>query len=160
MTWRNTAADAARVQVLARPSWLLAPLFVRDSGPTEPADWSRWWAAAVAFRPGGAAPRVADLVAFSPALSQRWQEVRSDFDRWLTAQPTELPPPVEQQWLHSFPRRTGRFPAPRTLTVLVVPFGGELFLRPEPDRLVVDAALRRDEVRYVLLLDPVFADFF
>jgi hypothetical protein len=160
MTWRDTALHAARVQVLVNASWLLAPLFVRDAGPTDPANWSRWWSAAVDFRPGGPAPRQEELVAFSPALSKRWQESRTAFDRWLASQPADLPPPVEQQRLNSFARRTGALPAPRTLTVLVVPFGDELFLRPERDRLVVDAGLRAAEVRYLRLLDPVLADFF
>jgi hypothetical protein len=160
MTWRNTAADAARVQVLAGPSWLLAPLFVRDGLP--PAllpDWSSWWSRAVAFRPGGAALAPADLID-SPELARRWQASSAAFDTWCASRPATADPPVEQERLSTFAERTGGPPAPRTLTVLVVPFGDELFRRPEPDRLVVDAALRRDGNRYLRLLDPVFADFF
>ena len=161
MTWRNTTGDVARVQVLANPQWLLAPLFLRETLPADlTPDWQRWWSAAVAFRPGGAAPRPEDLVAFSPELGQRWRHAQPGFEPWLAGQPTELRPAIEQQRLDSFAARTGEAPAPRTLTVLVVPFGDELILRPEPDRLVVDAALRQDDVRYASLLDAVFADFF
>lgn len=160
MTWRNTTADAARVQVLVNPSWLLAPLFVRDELP--PAllpEWASWWSRAVAFRPGGAAPGPTGLID-SPELARRWQASGVAFDAWYASRPASVDFPVEQARLTTFAGRTGGPPAPRTLTVVVVPFGDELFLRPEPDRLVVDAALRRDETRYVRLLDPVFADFF
>jgi hypothetical protein len=160
MTWRNTAADAARVQVLVNPSWLLAPLFLRDELPSALLpQWSSWWSRALAFRPGGAAPAPTELIE-SPELARRWQASRAGFDAWCASRPTGRDVPVEQQRLDSYRERTGQPPAPRTLTVLVVPFGDELFLRPEPDRLVVDAALRRDEDRYAALLDPVFADFF
>ena len=46
------------------------------------------------------------------------------------------------------------------MRVLVTPVIGNLFVRPEPDRLVVSADLRRDRSRYDILLDPVLADYF
>ena len=163
MTWRSTAFDAARVALIVDPPWLLAPLLVRErsSAPALESDWDRWLTAAVAFRPGGAAPRAEDLVAFSPALSQRWREMRPGIQRSLDSPPPAAQVvPVEQQRLDTFRRRTGREPAPRMLIVLVVPFGAGLFLRPEHDRLVVDTALRLSGEHYLSLLDPVLAEFF
>lgn len=167
MTWRTTAFDAPRIELLVDPQWLLAPLFVRRAVPGgREQDWQRWWSAAVAFRPGGPAPRQQDLVAFSPALTELWQSTSADFDRWCRErQPTAAVPPVEQQRLASFEARCGHPPAPRTLIVLVVPFGrappvGGLLLRPESDRLVVDAGVRLTGAPYLELLDPVLADFF
>ncbi len=163
MTWRNTAFDAPRVHLLVDPPWLLAPLFVRGRVPPDllPA-WSRWWSAAVEFRPGGPAPRQEDLVAFSPGLAKRWQDSRVTFDEWVAGRPTvpRTGAAVEQELLSTFATRFGRPAAPRTLTVLVVPSGGALFLRPEPGRLVVDAELRLTGERYRALLDPVLADYF
>lgn len=161
MTWRNTAFDAARVQVLLDPPWLLAPLFLRDGLPTAlMPDWSRWWSAAVAFRPGGAAPRQAELID-SRELGERWRAREAAFDDWLARRVAfDLVRPIEQEVLEVFGSRHHHAPAPRTLTVLVVPYGDELFLRPEPDRLVVDAALRLSGDRYRRLLDPVLTDFF
>lgn len=160
MTWRSTAFDAARIELLVDPPWLLAPLFVRRDLPTALLpDWSRWWSAAVSFRPGGAAPRQENLID-SPALAERCRTSGAALDHWLATRPIDQEPPVEQQRLDSFTVTTGDAPAPRRLTVLVVPFGAPLFLRPEPDRLVVDAVLRLTGDRYRQLLDPVFADFF
>lgn len=169
MTWRSTTFDAPRIELLVNPSWLLAPLLARESLPTKwLTDWSTWWASAVRFRPGGPAPRQQDLVAFSPTLTEFWQAVTADFDAagtsldQLLAERIPAGPvrPVEQDLLDSFAARTGRTPAPRTLTVLVVPFGEDLFVRPEPNRLVVDADLRLAGERYRELLDPVLDDFF
>ncbi|QNK80100.1 hypothetical protein [Nakamurella sp. PAMC28650] len=125
------------------------------------ADWPAWWEQAVDYRPGGPAPRVADLVAFSPALSDSWPQVVNWFDKWLgRRRPTDPGPSVEHAMLDDFDRRYGRPPAHRSMRVLVIPVIGSLFIRPEPDRLVVSVGLRRDVSRYRDLLDPVLVDFF
>lgn len=125
------------------------------------ADWPAWWEQAVDHRPIGPAPRVADLVRFSPALGDSWPQAENWFDRWLgRRRPTDPGPAPELRLLQEFSTRHGRPPARRTLRVLVIPVIGSLFIRPEPDRLVVSVGLRRDDTRYRDLLDPVLAELF
>lgn len=125
------------------------------------ADWPAWWEQAVDLRPGGDAPRVSDLVEFSPALSDCWPQVANWFDKWQSRRrPTDPGPAVERGLLDDFGVRHGRPPAHRSLQVLLLPVIGSLFIRPEPDRLVVSVGLRRDAARYQELLDPVLLQFF
>jgi hypothetical protein len=125
------------------------------------ADWPAWWEQSVDYRPGGPAPRVLDLVGFSPALSDSWPQVENWFDKWLQRRrPTDPGPAVERLLLDDFGVHHGRPPALRTLRVLLLPVIGSLFIRPEPDRLVVSVGLRRDTGRYRDLLDPVLSQFF
>lgn len=125
------------------------------------ADWPGWWEQAVDHRPDGPSPRVGDLVAFSPALTDSWPQAETWFEKWLgRRQPTDPGPGAERQLLEGFGLRHSRPPASRSLQVLVIPVIGSLFIRPEPDRLVVSVGLRRDVTRYQDLLDPVLAEFF
>ncbi|MET3803497.1 hypothetical protein ABIB25_000481 [Nakamurella sp. UYEF19] len=125
------------------------------------ADWPAWWEQAVDFRPGGPAPRPTDLIEFSAALRDIWPEVEPWYDRWAARRrPTEPGPTVEQTLLGGFEELHGRPPAHRSISVLLVPVVGHLFIRPEPDRIVVSVGLRRDLPSYRDLLDPVLADYF
>lgn len=125
------------------------------------ADWPAWWEQAVDFRPDGAPPSPTEGMAFSPALADIWPQVEPWFGKWMTQRPvTDQGPPVEQALLDVFAETNRRPPAAATLTVLAIPVLGSLFIRPEPDRLVVSTGLRRESARYRDLLDPVLADYF
>jgi len=125
------------------------------------ADWPAWWEQALDHRPTTNNQGTSELIAFSPALGDLWPQVRNHFRRWTQHRlATAIGPDVEHAALAEFADHHGRLPAVKRLTVLVVPVTGSLFVRPEPDRLVVSAQLRRNLVAYKNLLDAVLLDFF
>jgi len=125
------------------------------------ADWPIWWTEAVDHRPGTTEPSQAELLAFSPALSELWAEIDVWFQRWLAKRPAPADSACpEEDILAILTDRWGRLPAPRRLTVLTIPVVGDLFIRPEDDRIVVTRGLRGNPQRYRTLLEPVLADFF
>ncbi len=125
------------------------------------ADWPIWWTEAVDHRPGPVAPRQVDLLAFSPALTELWAEVAGQFDKWLArrAEP-ERSAAVERRIMAAAAARKDRLPAAGKLTVMVIPVVGNLFIRPDDDRIVVTQALRDHAERYEALLEPVLNELF
>ncbi len=125
------------------------------------ADWPAWWEQAVDFRPDGSTPQPTAAMAFSPALRDTWPQVEPWFVKWLARRrPTDPGPPVERILLEELAERHGLPAGPGMISVLVIPVLGSLFIRPEPDRLVVSTGLRRDADRYHHLLEPVLASYF
>ncbi len=125
------------------------------------ADWPAWWEQAVDFRPGTTTVPLTAAMAFSPALGDTWPQVEPWFDKWAARRRSADPaPPVERILLAELTEQRGRPPVPGSITVLTVPVLGSLFIRPEPDRLVVSTSLRRDTDRYRHVLEPVLAAYF
>lgn len=136
------------------------------------ADWPEWWSAALAFRPGTPAPRVADLIAGSAALQALWTELATGFATWLAArqQPgsgsaaasgsaagsaasaasasEQQARRVESAALSGFADRNGRDPGRWAVRILQIPVAGHYLYAPEDRRIVVSAALRHDPDGY------------
>lgn len=118
------------------------------------ADWPAWWTAALAFRPGTPAPRVADLIGGSAALQALWTESASGFATWTSTRPA--PPAdaeaaarrIERDALAGFAARNGRDPGRWTVRILQIPVAGHYLYSPEDRRIVVSAALRHDAEAY------------
>ena len=124
------------------------------------ADWRIWWTMALDHPPSAPPPVTADLIGFSAALTELWREVGDTFRQWSAKRRAPDPGPAPEFELLAGRSAGTRPTTAGTLGIVVVPVTGNLFVRPEPDRLVVAAELRRDRLRYADLLEPVLAEYF